>query len=95
MDEEEYSFPTARSVLGDAIVTIAAVMLALDTLFVSMRLWGRRRYSKTPRQSSVSYGEPRYWVVVSDVAILFSYVCGKHIQSAVHSLYSGCQALEF
>ncbi|KAK7934627.1 hypothetical protein PG985_000122 [Apiospora marii] len=73
--DEEYSFPTARSFLGDTIVIVAAVMLALDTLFVSMRLWGRRRYNKTPRQSTVSYGEPRYWVVVSDVAILFSYMC--------------------
>ncbi|KAK8112522.1 hypothetical protein PG984_013048 [Apiospora sp. TS-2023a] len=73
--DEEYSFPTTRSFLGDVILVVGVVMLALDTLFVSMRIWGRRRYSRTPRQSSVSYGEPRYWVVVSDAAILFSYLC--------------------
>ncbi|KAK8063252.1 hypothetical protein PG996_007904 [Apiospora saccharicola] len=73
--DDEYSFPTARSFLGDVIVTVGAVMLALDTLFVSMRLYGRRRYSKMPRRSTVSYGEPRYWVVVSDAAIVISYMC--------------------
>lgn len=73
--------PTISNPLGDTIEVLAAVMAALVTLVVFMRLWGRRRY-RTPRQTTrPTLGEPGYWIVVSDTTILFSYVGRRSIKT--------------
>ncbi|KAK7995591.1 hypothetical protein PG990_014364 [Apiospora arundinis] len=66
--------PTLSNPLGDAIEILAAVMLALVTLVVSMRLWGRYRYRKPRQTTKPTLGEPGYWILVSDITILFSYI---------------------
>ena len=53
--------------------TVSAVMVLVG-LFVFLRLWGRFKYSSPEYRSWPQFGESRYWILLSDLTLLLSFV---------------------
>ncbi|ESZ96060.1 hypothetical protein SBOR_3537 [Sclerotinia borealis F-4128] len=59
---------------GIVVIEGATISLSFVVIFVCLRIWGRYRYKTSPGSSAPSFGEPRFWMMVSDLAILASSV---------------------
>ncbi|TGO50194.1 hypothetical protein BCON_0189g00180 [Botryotinia convoluta] len=66
--------PVASNPRGAVVVEGATISMAFVVIFVCLRIWGRYRYNYSPGNSAPSFGEPRYWMLVSDLAIVASSV---------------------
>lgn len=60
--------PRGRN-LNAAISAVMAVM----TIVVAMRLWGRYRYRTPTRSKSPQHGESMFWIMLSDITVVVSY----------------------
>ncbi|KAF7919973.1 uncharacterized protein EAE98_009207 [Botrytis deweyae] len=66
--------PVASNPRGAVVLEGATISMAFVVIFVCLRIWGRYRYNNSPGNSTPSFGEPRYWMLVSDLAIVASSV---------------------
>ena len=66
--------PTGPNPRGWNLDIATAVVLFFMTIIVSMRLWGRYRYKTPGRATKPQYGESRFWILLSDITIIISYV---------------------
>ena len=66
--------PTQANPHGAELNAAASVVLVFMTLAVATRLWGRYRYSSLSSLRESSYGESRFWLLLSDITILISFV---------------------
>lgn len=80
------SLPNPR---GHALEAAVSVVLVPMTLAVFARLWGRYRYRTLSSSTDTHYGESRFWIMLSDIAIAISYVCCEIINI---SRALGCHA---
>lgn len=63
----------------------ASVVLGLVSIFVFLRLWGRFKYNNnSPRDKSwPQFGDPRFWILMSDLTILISFVSSIELEGEV------------
>ncbi|PQE28899.1 hypothetical protein CJF30_00003906 [Rutstroemia sp. NJR-2017a BBW] len=66
--------PPSNSPRGMVVVEGAATSLAFVVIVVFLRIWGRYRYNGSPGTTTSQLGEPRFWVMLSDLAIVLSFV---------------------
>ncbi|KAB8299941.1 hypothetical protein EYC80_000183 [Monilinia laxa] len=64
--------PVLSNPRGAIVIEGATLSLVFVVVFVSLRIWGRYRYSNSPGASAPSLGEPRFWMMVSDLTIVAS-----------------------
>ncbi|KAK9787694.1 putative Integral membrane protein [Seiridium cardinale] len=74
MVNESTEPPTASNSVGTVVNAVASVMLVIMTIIVGMRLWGRFRYKSPGNSMKASYGESRFWILMSDLTILVAYL---------------------
>lgn len=60
---------------GRAFDAAVSVVLVPMTIAVFARLWGRHRYRTLSGSRDARYGESRFWILLSDITIIISYVC--------------------
>lgn len=87
MANESTEPPTAPNHIGTVVNAVASVMLAIMTIVVGMRLWGRFRYRMPGKSLKASYGESRFWILMSDLTISISYVWRSTHRTHVNDLY--------
>lgn len=66
--------PVASNSRGMVVIEGATTSLAFVVFFVCLRIWGRYRYNASPGSSAPSFGEPRFCMMISDLAIIVSFV---------------------
>lgn len=66
--------PVLSNPRGAVVIEGATISMGFVVIFVCLRIWGRYRYNNSPGSSTPSFGEPRYWMMVSDLAIVASSV---------------------
>jgi len=66
--------PVLDNPRGGTLVAAVSAVLAVMTIVVAMRLWGRYRYKSPGGSSKPTYGESRFWILLSDITIGLSYV---------------------
>ncbi|KAI9646385.1 hypothetical protein NHQ30_004376 [Ciborinia camelliae] len=64
--------PVISNPRGTLVIEGATTSLAFVVIFVCLRIWGRYRYKASPGSSAPSLGEPRFWMMISDLAIVAS-----------------------
>jgi hypothetical protein len=67
--------PTLANPHGESLNAAASVVLVFMTLAVFARLWGRYRYRSLSSSRDTRYGESRFWILLSDITIVLSFVC--------------------
>lgn len=65
--------PTINNPQGRGLAAGAGSTLAVVTIIVGLRLWGRYRYTNG-LTSRARIGEQRFWVFLSDLTIVVSFV---------------------
>lgn len=66
--------PTLPNPLGTSINVAISITFVILTIVVGMRLWGRYRYRTPGHHRKPQLGEPRFWILLSDLTIILSYV---------------------
>lgn len=67
--------PALENPRGRAFDAAVSVVLVPMTIAVFARLWGRYRYKTLSSSRDARYGESRFWILLSDITIVISYVC--------------------
>jgi len=69
--KSHYVGPNPR---GAADRDTASAVMVLAGIFVFLRLWGRFKYTSPGDRSWPQFGEPRFWILLSDLTLLLSFV---------------------
>lgn len=73
--------PTLDNPHGDNLEIAISIVLVFMTMAVGARLWGRYRYRTLSSTAEARFGESRFWVLLSDITIILSFVCILNIFS--------------
>lgn len=66
--------PTLDNPRGEQFDIAVSVVLVPMTIVVAMRLWGRFRYRAPLSPSALEWGEAMFWILMSDITVVVSYV---------------------
>lgn len=75
--------PVLDNPRGRALDAAVSVVLIPMTVAVFARLWGRYRYRTVSSSTDAYYRESRFWILLSDIAVVISYVC-RHAKDGPH-----------
>lgn len=69
--------PTLDNPRGRTFDIAVSIVLVPMTMVVAMRLWGRYRYRAPLSPSSLQWGDSMFWILLSDITVVISYVSKK------------------